>query len=292
MSAAPLRWGAVLGCYLYRAVTSAVVALPLGLVVGGVIGAHPRGDEALWDPGGVWLVEVGRLAQPALRGALVQGGAVTVLACFGWLLPLGALIASQAPSRPPPRACLKRAADKLGPLALILGAFLVVQAGAALGLGMLGRALGGNGTRTSDVLGLLVPLSTLLVWWLVGLLHDALRVIYVQRDLPWWESFNAAWELLRVRPWAALGASAWRALAGVAVVVAVEALALAMSGIGGSLGLVVLLHQVGILLLVALRASWLGWLNAAFFSASPKAPSEATDDDSQHAEGPAAEATA
>lgn len=266
MSGATFRAGALLGCYLYRAVTSALVALPLGLVVGGVLGAHPRGDEALWDRGGVWLLEVGRLVQPALRGAFVQGGALMVLASFGWLLPLGALIASQAPSRPPARACLKRAAEKLGPLALILGAFLLVQAGVAFGLAILGRAVGGSATRTSDVLGLVVPLSTLGVWWLMGLLHDALRVVYVHRNLPWWESFNAAWELLRARPLAALGASAWRALAGLVVVVAVQAVVLAMSGVGGSLGLVVLLHQVGILLLVVLRASWLGWLTEALLS--------------------------
>ncbi|HHH27697.1 MAG TPA: hypothetical protein ENK57_05045 [Polyangiaceae bacterium] len=267
------RWGAILGCYAYRAVTSAVVALPLGLLVGGVIGAHPRGDEALWEPGGYWLLEVARLAQPGMRAALVQGGVVMLLACFGWLVPLGALIASQAPSRPPARACLKRAAEKLGSLALILGVFLVVQAGAAFGLGVLGRAVGGNGTRTSDVLGLVVPLSTLVVWWLLGVLHDALRVVTIQRTLPWWEAFNTAWELLRRRPMGALGAAGWRTLAGVAVVVAVEAMALAMSGVGGSLELVVLIHQVGIFLIVVLRASWLGWLNGELL-AMPRQRSE------------------
>ena len=235
---------------------------------------------------------MGRLIRPGLRGALVQGGVVMVLACLGWLLPLGALIASQAPSRPPMRACLKRGAEKLGPLALLLGAFLLVQTGAAFGLGMLGRAVGSNGTRVSDVLGLVVPLATLAVWWLLGLLHDALRVVYVHRDLPWWESFNAAWELLRARPLGALGASAWRALAAVAVVVAVEAVALAMSGVGGSLGLVVLLHQVGILLLVLLRASWLGWLNEGLLSA-PREPADAASRRSQKGDdAPAAEATA
>lgn len=259
------RWGAVLGCYLYRALASGLAALPLGLAVGTVMGAHPRGDAALWDEGGIWLLETGRLVAPSLRGAVGQGGVILLLASFGWLLPLGALIASQAPHRPATRACLRRAAERLGPMALLLGVVLMIQALLLAGLGIIGKGIGEGLTPTADVLRVVVPLGALGIWWLLGLLHDALRVMIIQRDRPWWELLNGAWELLANRPGAAVLASGWRTLLGLAVVLGAAVMGFEASG-RGELVSVVVMHQLAILCVVTLRASWLGWLNRRLFS--------------------------
>jgi hypothetical protein len=262
----PYRWGAILGCYLYRAIASAVAGLPLGYAFGRMTGGHPRGDGILWDRGGIWLLEAGRLVGPSLKAAVGQGGLIVLLAAFGWLLPLGALIRSQAPSRPSMQECLARAGERLSLLAVLLGGTMVVQALVLFGLGALGKNIREGKTPTSDVLGVVVPLGALLLWWLLGLLHDALRVVAIQRDLRWWELLNRAWELLAQRPGAMLWASAWRTGLGVAVVLGAFVLAFDATRPDGGIGLVVLLHQLAILSAVTLRASWLGWLNRGLFS--------------------------
>ena len=58
------RFGVVAGCWIFRVLVSLCAATPLAIASAGIVGAHPRGDAILFDDGGMWLLETGRLLRP------------------------------------------------------------------------------------------------------------------------------------------------------------------------------------------------------------------------------------
>lgn len=156
----------LLACLAYRSLASALVAGPFALAVGGVVAHHPRGDAALFDRGGLWLLETARHLAPALPGVGLASGVLALIAAFGWLLPLAWLLAEVAGHRG--RAALAEAAPRIGTLAFLLGAYLFLQA--LVVASALFSARGGGGAAYGS-LGF-----ALLLLFALGCLHDAARV--------------------------------------------------------------------------------------------------------------------
>jgi hypothetical protein len=253
---APVRAGAVGACYLYRAASGLLATAPLAVAFAAVVGAHPRGDALLWEPGGVWLVESLRLLGPALGPALGYGGVLVLLAAFGWLLPLGALIVSLAPGRPRARVCLGQAAARLGTMSLLWGLTLLAQA-ALLVLTAVLSALVAEGESPAQ---LLLRLGV----WLLGLslcavlacTEDLARVVCLQRDAGLWDAVAQALGTLGRHPLALAWAAGWRSALGLGLLAGALALGVAWARPDELLPMV-LLHQLAILCFVWLRASWL-----------------------------------
>jgi hypothetical protein len=274
VSVASHRPGALVGCYAYRAASAALITLPLGHAFGTVLAQHPRGDAVMWDRGGLWLLEATRLAAPSLGGAVWQVGLWSLVAAFGWLLPLGALITSQAPERPSAAGCLARSGERFGRLALLLGAAILIQALTMGAFVALGKYVGTSGGHVSEVLGFALPLSGLVVWWLITMLHDALRVVSLHRDVVWWACLNHAWSLLANRWRASLWAAFWPTALALVGVLAAGAAAVDMTLAGASVAAIVLVQQLAIFAVVVLRASWLGWLGGRLAKRPKAAPFE------------------
>ncbi|MEZ4442583.1 MAG: hypothetical protein R3B72_26045 [Polyangiaceae bacterium] len=256
------RLGAVGLCYGYRALGSALMAMPLAYAIGGSVAGHPRGDAVLWDRGGIWLLEALRLSQASLGPALVQGGALGVVVALGWLLPLGGLMAVHGAERPSLATSLGRAAAKLPMLSVLFGVFLLIQALALAFFIGIGRLVAAP-TATGDVLGLVLPVLCLPVWLAIVALHDATRVAAILGDRGYASALDVGWLLLAARPGRTALALLWRALVGVAVLFGAGWLTLStLQGGRDALALVVVIDQLALLAIVLLRASWIGWLAA------------------------------
>ncbi len=254
-------------CFAYRAVIATLVAVPLSAVAATVVGDHPRGDAVLWDRGGVWLIETVRLASPALQGWAPYGSLVMLAAAFGWLLPLGALIASASPGteRTPWRGLLSRSALCYPTLALMFGATLLLQV-ATLGLvtvcASLLAGLATSRTHGVDALQVAGPAVGVLLAWLIAVGQDVVRAALVQRKQSLYQALGTGWDLLRgLARWVVL-AAAWRtALALFAFLLAAVAGAKLTGGAADQLPLVVALHGLAGVIFVWLRGSWFHWLS-------------------------------
>jgi hypothetical protein len=233
----------LLACVAYRSLSSWLVAGPLAIAVGGTIAHHPRGDAALFDRGGLWLLEAARHVAPQLPAVGLATGVLALIVAFGWLLPLGLLLAELAGHRG--RAALGEAAQRLGTLSLLLGAFLFLQALIVASAAFSARA-GGAAAWSSFVFASALLFS-------LGALHDAARVARFHRAGGPVEAVAAGARLLR-QP-ALWWAGAWRGL--------VSALALALGVVAAralaptSAGAALLAPQLAVMGHLAARASWL-----------------------------------
>jgi hypothetical protein len=275
----------VLGlCMAYRAAFATLAAMPLSVLATNVVGDHPRGDAVLWDPGGLWLVEAVRVAGPALRALVPYGSLFIVLAAFGWLLPLGALIASCGAGTETLawRQLLGRAAVRFPTLALIFGATLLLQAVTLALATVCGNLLAGmanDQAHGGDALRVAGPAFGLFLAWLIALGQDVLRVPLVQRSQSLYQGVSTSWMLLRDSARPLLVAAAWRtALAWLAFLLAGVAAAGLTGGAADRLPLVVALHLLPVAVFVWLRGSWFSWLSERLAGLPPqRAPEPAGD---------------
>lgn len=254
--------GLVLLVYAHRAAFGALAAAPLAVHVATLAGGHPRGDGLLFDPGGVWLLEAGRLALPALPALGAQAAGIVVLAAALGLVPLAVLLVGlSAGERLGARATAAQAASRLGTLALLLVtawaaegivAVLILLAGAPA-IARLG--LDPPGEDRAHVL--LVGLA-LVVVAIFGVVHDLARVACVRRRAGWYSAASMAISVWRRAPLRSTWAWAWRGALGLAALAA----ALVLHGrlvetAPARVGLSALVHQSAVLFAVAMRASWL-----------------------------------
>ncbi len=263
LGAAAIRPGLVALCFAYRLVFAALLAVPISLAVGALVGAHPRGDAVLFEPGGVWLAEAARLLRPLLASFVGYGGGLALLATIGWLLPLAALIASLGGDcrERPLEALLGRAGRCWGRLVLLLGAVRVAQVILVALVASLARyalAAAFQDAQTFDLLRLAGLLLGLAGAWLLGLVHDVIRCRVVQEDLGLYDALEHSWEQLRATGLVMIGAAAWRALlGGAALAAAVLVTIVQPSGVVA----VLLAGQLAALAHVILRASWFAYLS-------------------------------
>ncbi len=269
---APLALGPIALCYAYRALLSALVAAPVSFAFGDALAHHPRGDAVLFDAGGLWLLEAQRLALAEAASLARLGGLVLLLGMFGWLIPLGALIASFDAARPSLGAALGRGARRFGSLVLLQGAALLARV-LILGAAVVAGGIAGGGDDASPLrqaIGMSLPLSALLVWWLTDLFHDAVRVVRIHEDDGLWASTKVGVRLMWARFGGACAAAGWRAAVGILALAGAAVAGRLLSG-GGSdaLTALVIVHQLAILVHVMVRASWFRWLTRELAGGPP-----------------------
>jgi hypothetical protein len=273
---------AIAGVWAWQACFALLAAWPAASLVRSVFASDPRGDAALWEPGGAALLDFLWHDTPGAVAA-VDGALLVVLVAMaaGWL-PLAALMAAMAGARSIRTGVARSALATFRVLPTFVRCALVVVAaqGATLGAGAFlaslveGWTRGRLGEAPAQRLALAVGLPFVLGALALGVAHDLARSVIVVRGRGAVAGLTEGWRLYRSAP-AGLSLSwAWRSIASIAAVGLAGVLA-AHTGAGAA-GFVVLVvvHQGVALLRVALRASWL----ARAMRAAAGAPQAAVTD--------------
>ena len=274
------RIGVVLLVFASRLAFASLLAMPFAVLLGRAVGAYPRGDAVLFDPGGLLFIEALRRTRDALpplgAGALL----LFVVFCLLGLLPLGAMLgALGVKGRLSARDLGAFALRPIGVFSLLLGVFAVVQALAFGIVVAIGRAVARRGsfdTRDADLVKLAFVGVALLVVLLLGVLHDLARASAVRRELGLRASIRAALGTVRRAPVVVFGAWAWRSALGLVALASALVIGSRL-GIdrGGQVALGFLVHQGSVLVALGLRASWLAAaLGHVDASLAPKADDE------------------
>lgn len=247
----------ILALYLIRLLLAWLLAAPVIGHVAEIAGARPSSDLALFEPGGLFLLEAIRLGRPALAAELPRTMWILLAAAYLGLVPLAALMASLTQrGRLRLRELAAASLRPLGAFSLLLG--LALSAHAVLG-GLTLFVASALFTRLEEQNAALaqaaVLVTALLVAMAIGVAHDLARAHAVLREARVTEAVRAGIAALGARP---LLSWALRFVAGAALV----AIAAWLSGLLGvkspiAIAGVALVHQTTALGLVALRASWL-----------------------------------
>jgi hypothetical protein len=260
---------AILTLWAWQAALATVVAWPAAAAVSAYYGTHPSGDAPLWQPGGLPLLEMLLDARSARRETIALAGIVFLVAGLADLLPLGGLLASMAYVTRDKRSPRLRALLRRGAAAFPTFALLFAMASMAEGL-LVGSALtiafpfGDEaivvklGDARADQVAWLAALAILGVAAIVGVLHDLARAAAVRFRVKALRSWRLAFNALARSPASVLWSWVWRGLAGWAPIVLGALVAARLGGRGGgALVALFLVHQLVLVVRVALRASWL-----------------------------------
>jgi len=260
MPLARRRPGLVALVYACRALAGLLIALPTAAALGSTTSGWPRGAAALFEPGGLMLVESLRLARRAMVPVGASSAAIVALALVTGVLPLGALLAGLGREGRLSVAFLaERAWAYAGTLALIFGLGALTQAAAGSLLVVLGGKLIGalKLAPPADDLAFVALLGAASALVLVlGALRDLVSVAAVRGERRFYDAVSGALRCARKTYGRALGAWAWRASLGLAG----TALAAWLAPAGAATAAVVVavvLHQAAIVGVTFARASWL-----------------------------------
>jgi hypothetical protein len=256
--------------YLYRAFAALLLALPIVVALGASgIRSVSRGDARLFEPGGLYLLEVIVSSRALLADALAPTLAVAVVLGLGGLAPeLWLLRAMKAGAAPPERG-LRRL------LALALATW-----GARLLLGLLtvGLALTARSFVASArderlpllAVGGAVALG-LLLQALCSIWHDLASMEIAARGSSTTDAILAALERARRSAAALVACYAGTQVLALAVLLAAAAAVTSLDvarGEGWRSASALAVHQLAVLVTLALRAAWL-WSTRR---AAPPAP--------------------
>lgn len=256
---------AVLVEFACRAAAGLVLATPVTAVIAASgIGAFPAGDRLLFEPGGLFLVEVARSAWPSIAPFAGSSLVTLVLVTCALTLPRALLwTVSAEVSSEPLTASFGRAGSLVPPLLTLTGlGFLGQTLAWMLGLTLAGilRAKSEN-PMTGDLFGLAVVASAGVVVLALGVLRDLASAALASGAANARSALRAGLASVLGSPGAALGRWLLPAAAGLALVVAVAgavgAIDVARPG-ALRLALVLLLHQAVVLWLSCCRAVWFG----------------------------------
>jgi hypothetical protein len=271
------RPGLVLLVAAYHLLAGLLVAAPIAALFNSSVSGYPRGDAELFDPGALMLIEALHLGARGIAATLTGAGLPGLVAIFGGLLPLAALIAGLSRRGRLSRAFVVRAATfRLGTLALLWGVGLAAQ----ILLAVLVVLLGGKvidtlhlRAKNEDIAYVVLAAVTGLTVLAAGVLRDLAAVAAVAGEGRFYVSMARALLTVIRRPGSVIGAYASRALLALALLVAAFELAPPR---GESLGVAFALHEGAIVLGVFLRASWLAAaLRLVWAAAPPHAPAPA-----------------
>ncbi len=257
------RMGLIFSYYLYRAVAGGIMALPLAMAAGTLVGPWPRGDVVLFDPGGVRLLGVLRRLEPAATALGTHAATTLVLASVIGLVPLTALMEGLGAEGPlKMRALGSRVGERIGPFAVLFGIATVAEV--AVGLlamtvaDVVTSRVAWSGPENRDLALLTARIVGVLSVLAVGLLHDVARAFTVRKGLGFYTATSCALRLLRRRPFAATGAYLIRALPAAMLVIAALTWGNALPRTTTfELGTTIVLGQLSLFAAAALRASWL-----------------------------------
>lgn len=256
------RPGMVALYFGYRALAALLLAAPVSVLVGGMLGEHPRGDAMLFDAGGLMLTEVARLTELAVPALIAQLGIGALLAAALGLVPLAALIIAlgrEGPLRAGHVAA--RVGRAIGPLTLLWGVALAAQVAVAGLTTLIGAKLSGALSLSGDAERLgqaIVIAAALLSAGILGVVHDLARVAAAHGGLGFYDAAARALGVVRAAPLAVGWSWGWRAgvAAGAVVLAAWVGLRVGVAS-GGKIALAFAVHQAGLLAACWMRASWL-----------------------------------
>jgi hypothetical protein len=203
-----------------------------------------------------------------VRASTTTAAAVLALAVVAGLVPLAAIMFALASSglrgeRIGAGRAIGRAVHAFPSFALLLFAMAAAE-GVTVAIGVLAGELVAAwaqarlGEANAQELGVAAAAAFLPALALLAVLHDLARAAVVRLGARPVDALLAGVALMREGLWALVWSWAWRALAALAPLIAVAAVAERIGGRGGA-ALVTLgvLHQLVVLVRIALRTSWL-----------------------------------
>jgi hypothetical protein len=249
--------------WAWIALPSLAVGLVAGELVGAIWGHRFEGDWLLWRPGAFELLETARLLRREGEVLLSLGPwAVLAYSLLGLAPWAAAVVAFARPEVTGPAARLARAVERVPALTFVYGLGLVgrvlgLLVGLAIG-GLLAPAISGPSLQLEAAIKVVAALVAALLVAVVRVWHDLATAAAVRHQSGGREASITALSVLRSRfPRAMIG---WGArLAAGAALVALAALATGSLSLASSrsVALVLLIHQLVIGALVALRCAWL-----------------------------------
>jgi len=259
---------AIAAMWAWQTVLALLASWPAAGLARAAWSGDVRGDAPLWAPGGHALLDWLWHDFHGLRAVSHAAGIVLLLGAVAGLVPMAAMMISLAyATRDRSAAGFVRSVAAglraFPPMLLLLlmaGLLqgLVVGAGAALGYLVEAWAHAGLGEARAEQLEGLVLVVFVGLGSVVGVVHDLARAAVVRFKVTGPRAFGLGARTFRLSPISLWWSWAWRALAGVAPVLAVGAVAGRLGGRGGfDLTFLFLLHQFVVVARVGLRASWL-----------------------------------
>jgi hypothetical protein len=255
--------------WAYEVLFGIAIAWPAAAAVKSAFSGNPRGDAALFTPGGLDLVDLFFHADSAPPSILAHAALLFTVAAVLGLVPFAFLLVQLAYAtrehRPPPfRLTLSRTLAALRPLgALFVAASAVEIVLLALAF-IMGGAIGGwlastLGDSRAEQIGWAATVLLAAFAAAVGVAHDLARAAVVRLRITALEAARLGLTTLRRRaPHVLMFAWGWRTLAGWALVGIGSLFAEWLGGRGGfALLVLTVIHQGIALSRVGLRASWL-----------------------------------
>lgn len=258
----------VLALWAWQTALASLVAVPAATAVASWYGRNPSGDAPLWQPGGLPLADLLLEAHGAGRETVIVFGLVLFVAGFADLIPIAGLIAAlgyvtRERRSPPLRELLPRALAAFPTLATLYAMTALAEGGIlgiaiAAGTVVAQAAQAKLGDARADQTGLLVALAILVPVGVVGVMHDLARAGAVRFRVRAIRAWQLAVNALGRAPASVVWSWAWRGLAGWVPVGVGAVVAAHFGGRGGAaLVAVFVVHQIGLIVRVAFRASWL-----------------------------------
>jgi len=258
----------IAGLWLWQTSLALLASLPAAALARAAWRGDPEGDGPLWAPGAHALIDWLWHDWHGVRA--VYGGAEVVLlvgAVVG-LIPTTALMIEMAYVKRgrasaglvPSLAGGLRAWPSMLLLLFVSGLVQALMLGLGAGLAHLVErgAHGGMGEARAEQIEGVVLLVVVALVSAVGVAHDLGRAAIVRFDVRGLRAFGLGLRTLRRSPVALWWSWAWRAFAGVTLIVIGGVMASRLGGRGGlALLVLALLHQAVVVSRVALRASWL-----------------------------------
>jgi hypothetical protein len=259
---------AIAGVWAWELGAALVATVPAVALIRGAYGRFPTGDAALWEPGSLPLLAMLARDASAVRASTTTAGAVVAIALVAGLVPLAAMMFALANAglrgeRIGAGRAIGRAVRAFPSFALLLLAMAAAE-GVTVAIAVLAGELvaawtqARHGEANAQELGVAVGAAFVPALALLAVLHDLARAAVVRLGVRPVDALLAGLALMREELWRLVWSWAWRGLAALAPLLAVAAVADRIGGRGGA-ALVTLgaLHQLVVLVRVALRASWL-----------------------------------
>jgi hypothetical protein len=273
---------AIAGVWAWQSVLAVLATLPAVTLVRSAFGRYPAGDAALWEAGSLPLLDLVSREATGVRAATTTATALLVVAALAGLVPLASMMFAIANAGGYGRPVGAASAVGGGVRAFRSFALLLLTTAFAQGLVGAMAVLSGElaeawtharlGEAHALELGVAVGAAFAPGILLLGVMHDLARAAVVRLELSPLQALVVGVELLRDSMGSLAWSWSWRTLASLAPLIAVAFVADGIGGKGGATLLALgLLHQLVVVVRVALRASWLAKALRSVDDAAPRA---------------------
>jgi hypothetical protein len=258
----------IAGLWVWQTGVALLASLPAAGLARAAWSGDPDGDGAVWAPGAHALLDWLWHDAHGVRAVFGAAEVILLVGAVLGLIPTAALMFEMAyVSRTRARPGLVRSlagAMRAWPSMLLLfvlsGLVQATVLGLGVGLGMLAElsAHGGLGEARAQQIEGFVLLVVVAAASAVGVAGDLGRAVIVRFEVRGLRAFVLGMRTLRRAPASLWWSWAWRAFAGIVLIVIGGVVAGRLGGRGGLVLIVLaLLHQAVVVSRIALRASWL-----------------------------------